>query len=177
MVCIIDVSPYQSSLLSFWLLVDSHFWTIVQRLSLSYNYPVTWRLSSPNSGTASRPICRGSRRYHVRRAWRLRNEGLGGGDRTRVDLAGRKVLWGGMTSNTASTIAPAATNACRQIHRESVLVKPSVRRLSPWLGRPMLPGVVLGRVFEGKRREIPCMLGRSSEVWCSRGRCCMVLDL
>lgn len=29
-----------------------------------------------------------------------------------------------MTSNTASAIAPAATNACRQIHRESVLVKP-----------------------------------------------------
>jgi hypothetical protein len=29
-----------------------------------------------------------------------------------------------MHSTTASAIAPAATNACRQIHRESVLVKP-----------------------------------------------------
>jgi hypothetical protein len=51
---------FRSSLLSFWLLVNSHFWTTVHQLSLSTTIQ---QLDGP--GTETRPICRGSRRYYL----------------------------------------------------------------------------------------------------------------
>jgi hypothetical protein len=78
------VSPH-CSLLSFFssfvlALADSHYRPTVHQLSLSNNYPATCRPSRPISGTEPRPICHVPRRYYLRRAWRLRDEELGGSE-------------------------------------------------------------------------------------------------